>query len=90
MDCDEGAVGGRGLERVFTWVVAARGKFEAGWRGEFERGAGGGWERVCEGVEGEGTSEGECCDNVGRSNKSVSGGVGVVTACKVAVIRSDN
>ena len=77
MDRDGGAVGGRRLECVLTWVVAARREFEAG----------GSWEGVCKCVEGEGAGEGECGDDVGRSDESVSG---IVAACKVAVLQSDN
>ena len=90
MDGDGGAVGGRRLESVLTWVVAARREFEAGGRGELKGGTGGSWERVCEWVEGEGAGKGQCGDNVGRSDKSVSGGIRIVAACKVAVVRSDN
>ena len=86
LDLDEGAVGGRRLECVLTWVVPARGQFEAGRRGEFEGHTGGRLEGVCKGVEGEGTSEGECGNYVRRSDESVSGGVGIVTTCEVAVI----
>lgn len=90
MDRDGSAVGGRRLECVLPWVVAARREFEAGGRGEFKGGARGSWEGVCEWVEGEGTGEGECSDDVGRSDESVGSGIRVVAACKVAVVRSDN
>jgi hypothetical protein len=90
LDRDGGTVGGRRLECVLTWVVAARRQFETGRRGKFKGSAGGCWEGVCKWVEGEGTGEGECGDDVGRSDESVSSGVRIVAACKVAVVRSDD
>ena len=90
MDRDSGAIDGRGLECVLTWVVAARREFEARGRGKFKGGARGSWEGVCEWVEGEGTGEGECGDDVGRSDESVSSGIRIIAACKVAVVRSDD
>ena len=84
------ALGGRRLECVLTWIVAARREFEAGGRGEFKGCAGGCWEGVCKWVEGEGTGEGECGDDVRRSDESVSSGIRIVAACKVAVVRSDD
>lgn len=78
------------MECVFARVIATRGELVAGGRGEFKGGTGGRCEGVCDGVEGEGTGKGECGDDVGRSNKSMSGWVGVVTACEVAVVRSDD
>jgi len=90
LDLDGDAVDGRGLECVFTRVVAARGEFEAGGRREFEGSARGSWDGVCEGIEGERTGKGECGNNVGRSDESMSGGICVVAACKVPVVRSDD
>ena len=90
MDRDDGAVGGRSLECVLTWVIATRRELEAGGMGEFKWGAGGCWEGVCEWVEGEGTGEGECGDYVGRSNESVSSGICIVATCEVAVVRSND
>ena len=90
MDRDGGAVGRRRLECVLTWVVAARREFEARGRGKFKGNAGRCWEGICEWVEGERTGEGECGDNVGRSDKSLSSGIGIIAACKVSVVRSDD
>ena len=90
MDRYGGTVDGRRLECVLTWVVAARRELEAGRRGESKGGAGGCREGICEWVEGKGTGEGECGDDVGRSNESVSSGIRIVAACKVAVVRSDD
>ena len=90
MDRHGGTVGGRRLECVLTWIVAARREFKAGRRGECKGSAGRCWERVCEWIEGERTGEGECGDDVGRSDKSVSSGIRIVAACEVAVVRSDD
>ena len=90
MDRDSSAIEGRRLECVLTWVIATGREFEARGRGEFKGGAGGSWERVCEWVEGEGTSKGECGDDVGRSDESMSSGIRIVASCKVAVVRSDD
>lgn len=90
MDCEAGALVGRRLECVLTWVVAARWKFKAGGRREFKGGAGGCWEGVSDWVEGERTGEGECSDYIRRSNESVSSGIRIVAACKVAVVRSND
>jgi hypothetical protein len=90
LDQDGSGVRGRRLECVLTWVVAARREFEARGRRELKGGSGGCCDGVCERIEGEGTSEGECGDDVRRSDESVSGRVGIVTARKVAVVRSDN
>ena len=58
----------------------------AGGRGEFKGGAGGSREGVCDWVEGEGTGKGECRDDVGRSDESVSSRIRIVAACKVAIV----
>jgi hypothetical protein len=90
LDRDGGAVGGRRLECVLAWVVAARREFEAGGRGEFKGSAGRCWERVCEWVKRERTGEGECGDDVWRSDKCVSSGIRIVAASKVSIVRSDD
>ena len=90
LDRDGGGVRGRRLECVLTWVVAARREFEARGSRESKGDSGGRCDGVCERIEGEGSSERECGDDVRRSDESVSSRVGIVTACKVAVVRSDN
>lgn len=90
MDRYGGTVDGRRLECVLSWVVAARREFIAGGRGEFKGAARGSWKGICEWIEGEGTGEGECRDDVGRCDESMSSRIRIVAACKVAVVRSDD
>lgn len=89
-DLDGGTVGGRRLEGVLSGVVAPGGKLEAGWVGELEFLAVGALEGVGERVEGQVAGEGKGGDDVRGSDEGVRGGVSVVTASEVTVVRSDD
>lgn len=89
-DLDGSTVGGRGLEGVFSGVVALGGKLVAGWVGELEFLAVGALEGVSERVERQVASESEGGNDVRGGDKGVGGGVSVVTASEVTVVRGDD
>lgn len=90
LNLDAGTILGRALEGVLTSIISAGGKLEAGGGREFEGLAGGGRDRVGQGVEGEGSSECECSDEVGRGDEGVGGRVSIVTSSEVTVVRGDD
>lgn len=83
---DGGTVLGRGLERVLTGVVSTRRELKARRVGELEGLAVGTGEGVRERVEPEITSKCHSGDDVGGSDESVGGRVGIIAAGEVAVV----
>lgn len=90
IDGDLGAIGGGSLVGVTASIVAAAGKTVTGGSLELELLAVLVLEGVGEGVEVESTGNGHGDDQIGRRNERVGGGVGVVTASEVTVVRGDD
>lgn len=89
-DLDGGTVGRRRLEGVLSGVVALRGKLVAGWVGELEFLAVGALEGVGERIERQVAGESHGGDDVRGGDEGVRGGVSVVTASEVTVVRGDD
>ena len=89
-DLDRGTVLRRGLEGVLARIVSTRRELIARRVREFELLSIRACEGVCKRVEGEGTSECEGGDDVGRGDKGVCSGVSVVTASEVTVVGGDD
>lgn len=87
---DLGAIRGRGLEGVFTRVIAARRKFVSAGIREFEGLAVRADEGVGEGVEGERSCEGHGSNDVGGGDKGMCGRVSVISSGEVTVVRGDD
>jgi hypothetical protein len=78
------------LESILSGIISPRRKFIARRIREFERLPIRANEGVRERVEGECSGEGEGGDEIGRGNERVRGGVGVIAACEVSVVRGDD
>lgn len=89
-DVDGSTVLRWGLEGVLAGVVATRRKLVARGIVELEGLAISASERVGQGVEGQVASESHGGDDIGRSDESVSGGVGVVATSEVTVVGGDD
>lgn len=87
---DASTVGGGSLEGVLARVEATRGELLANWVAELERLAIGADESIRDGVESQVTGECHGSDNIRGSDKRVGGGVSIVTASEVTVVRGDN
>jgi hypothetical protein len=79
-------VAGKCFDRVVAlwWQLVTRGV------SELERFAVGASEGIGERVESEVASEGKSGHNIGRSDECVCGGVSIITAGEVAIVRGDN
>lgn len=75
---------------ILACVITPNGKTVASRRLEHELLAVGANQGVSQGVEVEGTSNGKSNSQVGRSDKAVGGGVAVVSAGEVTVVRGNN
>jgi len=89
-DLDGRSVLRRSLVGVLTSIVSLGGELETSRVGELELLAISALERVGQGVEGQGTGKGHGGDEIGGSDESVGGGVGIVTTGKVSVVGSDD
>jgi hypothetical protein len=87
---DDGAVLGRGLECVLTGIVTAWGKLVATGVLELEELAIAANKIIGDGVKGQAASERESGDDIGRCDESMGGGVGIVTASEVTVVRGED
>ena len=83
---DTGTISGGSLVGVLAGVKATGGKLLASRVGEPERLAIGTSESICDGVEGEVSSESHGGDEIRGGDEGVSSGVSVVTASEVTVV----
>ncbi len=89
-DVDAGPVLGRRLEGILTGVVSLRREFVPGGLGELEWLPSGILEGVGQGVEGQVTSKGHGGDDIGGGDEGVRGGVSVISASEVSVVRCND
>lgn len=89
-DRDGGSILGRSLVGVTAWVVASSGETLASWWGKLEVLAVLILQGVGQGVEVEGSGNAESDNQIGGSDKSVGGRVGVISSSEVTVVRRDN
>ena len=89
-NADGRAVGRGRLESVFTGIVALGRELETLGLAELEVFAVGVLQSVGQGIESEVTGKDHGGDQVGRGDKGVGGGVGIVTSSKVTVVRGDD
>jgi hypothetical protein len=78
------------LERVLTRIVSPWRQFVPRRIRELEWFAVRANERVRERVESQLAGECECSDDIRRGNEGVGGGIGIVTASEVSVVRRDD
>lgn len=90
INSDTGTVTGRSLVGVLTGVVALAGETIAGGRSKLELLAVLVLQGIGKRVEVEGAGNGHGDDQVGRGDERVSGGVAVVSASEVTVVRGDD
>lgn len=84
------AVGRRSLVGILTWVVSANGETEANGLLQLEFLAVGVRQSIDQGIEIQGTGNGQSNNKIGRGDEGMGGGVGIVTACEVTVVRRDD
>jgi hypothetical protein len=80
----------RGLIRVLTRIITPRRELLARWALELERLAIGSNESISDGVESQIAGECESGNDIRGCNECMCGGIGVVAAGEVTIVRSDD